>query len=36
VGPKELEQQSVTLRDMKTGTQDIVPITKIHSILKHS
>lgn len=35
VGPKELEQQSVTLRDMKTGTQEIVPITKIHSTLKH-
>ena len=35
VGPKELEQQSVTLRDMKTGTQDIVPLSKIHSTLKH-
>ena len=35
VGPKELEQQSVTLRDMKTGNQEIVAITKIHSKLKH-
>ena len=35
VGLKELEQQSVTLRDMKTGTQEIVPITRIHSTLKH-
>jgi histidyl-tRNA synthetase len=35
VGPKELEQQSVTLRDMKTGSQEIIPITRIHSTLKH-
>jgi histidyl-tRNA synthetase len=35
VGPKELEQESVTLRDMETGTQEIVAITKIHSKLKH-
>ncbi len=35
IGPKELEQQSVTLRDMKTGTQDIVPLSKVHSTLKH-
>jgi len=35
VGPKELEQQSVTLRDMKTGNQEIVAITKIHSKLKN-
>jgi len=34
VGPKELEHQSVTLRDMKTGTQEIVPIAKILSTLK--
>jgi histidyl-tRNA synthetase len=35
VGPKELEKQSVTLRDMKTGNQEIVAITEIHSKLKH-
>lgn len=35
VGPKELEKQSVTLRDMKTGTQEIVAIDNIHSKLKH-
>lgn len=35
VGPKELEQQSVTIRDMKTGVQETVPITKIRSALKH-
>jgi histidyl-tRNA synthetase len=35
VGPKELDQQSVTLRDMKTGMQDIVPLSKLHTIVKH-
>jgi len=34
VGPKELENNTVTLRDMKTGTQEIVPLTDIHVKLK--
>jgi histidyl-tRNA synthetase len=34
IGPKELEQQSVTLRDMKTGTQETVPITMIQTNLR--
>ena len=31
LGPKELEQQSVTLRNMKTGKQELVPIKNIQS-----
>lgn len=34
VGPKELENNSVTLRDMTTGTQDIVPLADISKKLK--
>lgn len=34
VGPKELEIKSVTLRDMKTGNQEIVPIKDISIKLK--
>jgi histidyl-tRNA synthetase len=36
VGPKELEKKTVTLRDMKTGSQEIVAITEIYSKLKNS
>jgi len=34
VGPKELEQNSVTLRDMKTGKQETVKIEDIHKFLE--
>lgn len=34
IGPKELENDSVTLRDMKTGDQELVKITDIVSKLK--
>jgi histidyl-tRNA synthetase len=34
VGPKELEKKTVTLRDMKTGNQEIVAITEIYTKLK--
>ena len=34
VGPKELEKKTVTLRDMKTGNQEIVAITEIYIKLK--
>jgi histidyl-tRNA synthetase len=32
VGPKELKQDSVTIRDMKTGKQEIVKIKDIHKM----
>ncbi len=32
VGPKELEQDSVTIRDMETGKQEIVKIKNIHKM----
>ena len=31
LGPQELEQQSVTLRNMKTGKQELIPLKKIHT-----
>lgn len=31
VGPKELEKKAVTLRDMKTGNQESIPLTEIYS-----
>ena len=31
LGPQELEQQSVTLRNMKTGKQELIPLNKIHT-----
>jgi histidyl-tRNA synthetase len=34
VGPKELEKKTVTLRDMKIGNQEIVPIAEICKKLK--
>ncbi|MBD3207541.1 histidine--tRNA ligase [Candidatus Bathyarchaeota archaeon] len=34
VGPQELESDSVTIRDMKTGEQDLVKISDIISFLK--
>jgi len=34
VGPKELEKKAVTLRDMKTGHQEIVKISEIFAKLK--
>lgn len=34
VGPKELEKNTVTLRDMKNGNQEIVPIAEIGSKFK--
>ncbi len=34
VGPKELENKTVTLRDMKTGTQEIVALADIYTKLK--
>jgi len=34
VGPKELEQNSVTLRDMKTGKQETIKIEDIHKFLE--
>ena len=34
VGPKELEKNTVTLRDMEIGNQEIVPIAEICSRLK--
>ena len=34
VGPKELEKNTVTLRDMKTGNQEIVAISEIFAKLK--
>jgi len=36
IGPKELEKDSVTLRDMKTGDQQLVKIKDILSKLKRS
>jgi histidyl-tRNA synthetase len=33
VGPKELEQNSVTLRDMKTGKQETIKIEEVHKFL---
>jgi histidyl-tRNA synthetase len=33
VGPKELEKNSVTLRDMKTGNQEIIALTEVVSKL---
>ena len=36
IGPKELEKDSVTLRDMKTGDQQLVKIAEILSKLKSS
>lgn len=35
IGPKELEKDSVTLRDMKTGDQQLVKIAEILSKLKN-
>ena len=35
VGPKELEKNSVTIRDMKTGKQEIVKIKEIKKHLKN-
>jgi histidyl-tRNA synthetase len=32
VGPKELKQDSVTIRDMKTGKQEIVKIKDVHKM----
>jgi histidyl-tRNA synthetase len=34
VGPKELAKNTITLRDMKTGNQEIVTISKISEKLK--
>jgi histidyl-tRNA synthetase len=34
VGPKELENKTVTLRDMKTGDQEIVALADIYTKLK--
>jgi histidyl-tRNA synthetase len=34
IGPKELEKNTVTLRDMKTGNQEIVKISEISAKLK--
>jgi len=34
IGPKELEEDSVTIRDMKTGEQKLVKINRIISFLK--
>ena len=34
VGPKELENKTVTLRDMKTGNQEIVALADICTKLK--
>jgi len=34
VGPKELEKNTVTLRDMKTGNQEIVTVSEIFTKLK--
>jgi len=36
IGPKELEKDSVTLRDMKTGDQQLIKITEIILQLKNS
>lgn len=36
IGPKELENDSVTLRDMKAGDQEVVKITDIVSKLKNN
>jgi histidyl-tRNA synthetase len=36
VGPKELEKKTVTLRDMKTGTQETVALTDISTKLKNT
>jgi histidyl-tRNA synthetase len=33
VGPKELENKTVTLRDMKTGNQESIPLTEIYTRL---
>ncbi|MCK4415661.1 MAG: hypothetical protein KAU84_00765, partial [Thermoplasmatales archaeon] len=35
IGPKELDKDSVTLRDMKIGNQRIIKITEILSKLKN-
>lgn len=34
VGPKELEKNAVTIRDMKTGKQEIVPLPEIYTKFK--
>ena len=34
IGPKELEQDSVTIRDMETGKQDLKKIKDIEKIIK--
>jgi histidyl-tRNA synthetase len=34
IGPKELEKKTVTLRDMKTGTQETVALLEISEKLK--
>jgi histidyl-tRNA synthetase len=34
IGPKELENNSVTLRDMKTGKQEIVALSEIRQRFK--
>ncbi len=36
IGPKELEKDSVTFRDMKTGNQQLIKIAKILSYFKSS
>jgi histidyl-tRNA synthetase len=36
IGPKELERDSVTLRDMKTGDQQLVKIAEILAKLKNN
>jgi histidyl-tRNA synthetase len=36
IGPKELEEDSVTIRDMKTGEQKLVKINNIISFLKET
>ena len=36
IGPKELENDSVTLRDMKAGDQEVVKIADIVSKLKNN
>ncbi len=34
VGPKELARNTITLRDMKTGNQEIITISEISEKLK--
>ena len=36
IGPKELEKESVTFRDMKTGDQQLIKIAEVLSHLKNS